>query len=263
MKFSTSILSIALLTFQFICAEEQPSIQCCEDRNTRIYAGPDIFWDYFDVEYSYEGEEFFLKSNTFYGGVRIGYDLLKPEAFYFGGEGKFAIGRTEVQQRSLEKDSFDRRHSQKFKNSPLLANLEQRFGYTFQSPIACKFSLAPFVGAGWYYSRPQFNDDTLSTNWFYAAIGLRGDQQFLENFDIGFHLKGIYTFAVKCKMRMWSKTIIASLKNTWGYEFSLPFTWHLDCAQKWDIQLQPYLLKLDVRSVSQILGARIEVGYVF
>ncbi|NGX40141.1 MAG: hypothetical protein KR126chlam1_01484 [Chlamydiae bacterium] len=257
MKFSTSILSAALLTIQFAYSLEQPNFEWCEDRNTRIYIGPDIFWDHFDVEYSYKGEQFHIKSNTFYGGLRIGYDWLKPETLYFGGDGGLAIGRSEVQQRSRTINSY---HSQKFKNSPLIANLEQRFGYTFQSPIACMFTLAPFIGAGWYYFRPQFNEGNRSTNWFYAAVGLRGNQQFLENFDIGFHVKGMFRFAIMRNRRM---RPITFLDNFWGYEFSLPFTWHVDCAQKWDIQLQPYLLKLDVNCAGQFIGTRIQVGYVF
>lgn len=260
-KSSSLILSSALLTMQFANAEE--SAEYCEQKNVRVYAGPDLFWDHFDMDYTNETEELHLNSDTFYGGAIIGYDRIATDELYIGGEGKFAIGRTEIEQRSRRYGSHKKYHKQKANGSPLLANLEQRLGYSFQSPIACGFSLAPFVGIGWYYSRLRFNDPNHSINWLYVAVGLRGDQQFLDNFDVGFRLKGMYTFAGSRKTTSWDESNIVSLKNTWGYEFSLPFTWHLDCDRKWDIQLQPYLLKLNVKGTNLILGARVEAGYVF
>ncbi|MGH2612173.1 MAG: hypothetical protein ACRDFB_03880, partial [Rhabdochlamydiaceae bacterium] len=200
-------------------------------------------------------------SNTVFGGLRIGYDYLKPQAFYFGTDGLVAMGRSFVKNNSTYWSGYyPHRVNQRFKSTPLFANLEQRYGYTFQSPISSKSTLTPFAGIGWYYTRPQFDSSYSSANWFYGAAGLRVNQEFCENFDVGVNLKAMYAFAGRMT---WSQQVKQSVRNVWGYEVALPLTWHVGASKKWDLQFQPYLLKLDVNSISHILGARLQAGYSF
>jgi hypothetical protein len=52
-------------------------------------------------------------------------------------------------------------------------------------------------------------------------------------------------------------------KEFWGYEVGVPFEWALGTCHTFDIQLKPYLLKLNMNSPETILGARLELGYNF
>ncbi len=258
MKSYIYLLSTTFLIFSFAFAEENDAVCICKQNYHRIYVGPDLFWE--RLKSNSSGEMVKLSLNTLYGGIRSGYDYLKPEAFYLGTEGLFAIGRTYTKTRLVS--WFDTgRHNDFF--TPLIANLEQRFGYTFQSPITCKFTLTPFIGIGWYYLKPQFDDNHSSSNWVYSAFGFRGDQLFYENFEVGFRIKAMYIFAGQIRMWFINKTIKITIKNTWGYEVGIPFTWHIGCTRKWDIQLHPYLLKFNIDDTGLILGARILFGYNF
>ncbi len=245
MKSYTSTLAIATLACSFAFSEEKPK---STDQHHRVYLGPDIFWDHFHEKSFSKEETSDTKINSLYGGLKIGYDYLKPETFYFGTDGLVAIGRSSTSKSHSDTNSTSTVNG-KSKSSPLFANVEQRYGYTFQSPISSKSTITPFIGIGWYYIRPQF-DNNFHTNWFYGAAGLRVNQQFSDNFDVGFNIKAMHAFA-------------GNIKNFWGYEAALPLTWHVGTSKKWDIQFQPYLLKLDADSRGQILGARLLAGYSF
>lgn len=234
MKNYTHVLAAALLSCSLTYADEAliPATHT-ESKNHRFYVGPDIF-----VQHS-------SYANTVFGGLRVGYDGLKPQAFYFGMDGLIAAG--------------ERSHRHwKAEHTPLFANIEQRYGYTFQSPIFAKSTITPFAGMGWYY---MGNKSEASVNWFYGAAGLKMNQRFSENFDIGFNLKAMYAFAERLKTNWYHSSF--ELKNHWGYEVGLPLTLHVGESKKWDLQFQPYLIKLDVNRGSHIIGARMEAGYNF
>lgn len=230
----------------------------------RIYVGPDVFVAHDKIKFSTNGEKVDIRSNTVFGGLRVGYDFLKPKAFYFGTDGLLAMGRTFVTNDSMIwRGWYHYRIRQKIRSSPLWANIEQKFGYAFQSTVAAKSTLTPFIGLGWYYIKPQYDDDLSSSNWFYGSAGLKANQQFSDNFDVGFNLKAMYAFTGRKKAVIWSRQIKEDIKNQWGYEVGLPFTWHLGSSKKWAIQFQPYLIKIDINSTGQILGARLLAEYRF
>ncbi len=218
MKNYTYALAAALLSCSFAYSDEAPTLLTQNgSEHHRFYVGPDIF---------------VRDSNTVFEGLRLGYDDLKPEAFYFGMDGLVAVG-----------EHFN--NHWKSKHPSLFANIEQRYGYTFQSPISGNSTLTPFAGIGWYHT---------STNWYYGAAGLRMTQKFCENFDVGFNLKAMYAFANNVGNH-WR------VKNNWGYEVGLPLTWYVGALKKWDLQFQPYLLK-NVDN-TDILGIRLQAVYSF
>lgn len=262
MKSCTYLLAAALLSCSFAYSdqESEPPKQS-ELHQHRVYIGPDVFVDYAQAKHGIQGDRVDITSNTVFGGLRFGYDYLKLQGFYFGTDGLVAMGRRFFKNDSIYWSGYySYRANQRLKSTPLFANLEQRYGYTFQSPISSKSTLTPFAGIGWYYTRPQFDSSYSWANWFYGAAGLRLTQEFCENFDIGFNLKAMYAFAGKVT---WSHHVKQNVRNVWGYELALPFTWHVGASKKWDLRFQPYLLKLDVNSISHIWGARLEAGYSF
>ena len=263
MKNYIYILAATLLSSSLAYSEEQPaSMQQIESQYHRLYIGPDIFVEHARAKYTSRENKIDITSNTVFEGLRLGYDYLKPQAFYFGTDGLVAMGRTCVSNHSTYWSGYHPYGTNhRFKYSPLFANIEQRYGYTFQSPISVKSTLTPFAGIGWYYTRLQFDSSHPSANWFYGAAGLRATQEFCENFDVGFNLKAMYAFAGR---RTGSRgQVKENVRNVWGYEVALPLTWHVGASKKWDLQFQPYLLKLDVNSISHIWGARLEAGYSF
>jgi hypothetical protein len=51
--------------------------------------------------------------------------------------------------------------------------------------------------------------------------------------------------------------------NMWGGEIGLPLVWHVSSRQRWDIQLEPYFLKLNFSEIQNIYGTRLLFGYRF
>jgi len=231
----------------------------------RVYVGPDIFFDHMSVQYHSGDSNVHASSNAVFGGLRMGYDYLKPRTFYFGTDGLIAIGKASFKAYSTYWWEDNNSYSMRTKNktSPLFTNIEQRYGYTFQSPISAKSTLVPFAGIGWYYTKSKSDTGTSLANWFYGAAGLRIFQQFCKNFDVGFNLKAMYAFTGKQHVRTWNGTCKERIRDVWGYEVALPLTWHVEASKKWDAQFEPYLLKLDVSDRTQILGARLLAGYSF
>ncbi|NGX46661.1 MAG: hypothetical protein K1000chlam3_00021 [Chlamydiae bacterium] len=265
MKHYTYLLPTVLLTFSFAHAEETACI--CEPKYHRVYVGPDLFWDHLAPDTS-EIEGIEISGNAFYGSIRGGYDYLRTKAFYFGIEGQFGIGISYItvcitDYTPLWEGNFPCKYHEKIRRTPWIGHLEQRLGYTFQSPIFCSTTLVPFVGIGGYYLRPHCKNSSSFSHWFYGAIGLRGDHAFSENFDVGLHLKTMYVFAGENRFAIQSESVKSSIRNVWGYEVGIPFTWYIGCDQQWDIQLHPYLLKFDANNTSNILGIRLQFGCNF
>ena len=245
-----------------MCAFMQADEGQSHPQHYRVYAGADVFFNHIHFYTSSSHATTELKSTTVFGGLRIGYDYLEPQSFYFGTEGLIAKGGSSTKIEELHKSYFFSSKGQgSIHTSPLFAHLEQRFGYTLQSQIAPSLTLTPFGGLGWYYTQTYFHEDSDSANWFYGAVGLRVAEQFSQSFALGFNVKAMYSFAGKESAPMWSFLVEEQVKNVWGYEIALPLTWNIGSI--WDLQFQPYLLQIDFNGMIQILGLRIEAGYSF
>ena len=241
MKNHTYILAASLLSASCVFADQAPdTTKSIEANYHRVYAGPDIFYCH------QKGSNSSVKYNAVFEGLRLGYDYIKA----------MGEGSTKSKYRTSYYSDFK---SYKIKNTPLFINLEDRFGYNFQSSISPKSTLTPFAGIGWYGIRAQYDARYNSSNWFYGALGLRVNHQFYDSFDLGFNFKGMYSFAGKTKDYYGSQT----LKNGFGYEIALPCTWYFGASKVWDMQFQPYLLKLDTKAHGQIVGVRLQAGYNF
>jgi hypothetical protein len=51
--------------------------------------------------------------------------------------------------------------------------------------------------------------------------------------------------------------------HMWGAEIGVPLAWNIGFTDRWDIQIEPYFLKLDLSSVQNIYGTRCLLGYRF
>ena len=237
MKYFILILATIILTSSMGYSKVVTS-KHKETQPHRISIGPDLF-----VVHVHDVKD---SLNNVYYGLKLEYDYLQPDAFYLGMDGLAAFGKLFIGHKS-------------FSNTSLFTNLDLRSGYTFQSPICDKSSIAPFVGIGGYYCRAQYDNPSFSDICFYGSTGLRAIQRFSEFFDVGFNLKALYFFAGAYRVEGEKRRID---NNSWGYEIALPLTWHNE-VKGCDFQLQPYLLKLDMFERPVILGARLQTGFNF
>lgn len=231
---------LAFFSFAFVFAYAEENQPAPKSTYHRFYFGPDAFGNHIHARFF--GLD--ISGHNVFTGLRIGHDFVKPDAFYSGSEGLVAGGKTFVKVWSnLNNYKY---HRIRGDSSNFIANLEQRFGYTFER-LSNKTTLSPFFGVGLYY----FKNCILSADWFYAATGLRCNHDFTDNFNLGLNLKTMYKFA-------------GDDRNVWGVQIDLPFRWYLGSSKKGDVQLEPYYLNLDVRSrEGGLYGVRLLVGYNF
>lgn len=234
--------------------EQQNENTTCEDNKYyRVYFGADVFFmptrrfhyeDFlFDKGYLHRVRRYY-EINIIGAGLKFGYDFIKPNHFYHGGEGLVSGIKEFGTIRTFSKEY----QKEKYRKSILLANIEERLGYTFADHFSSKFTISPFGGLGYYFSGKKY-----WFNWLYATIGFRANQRFTNRLDIGFNAKWISSIDSRGR---WFNLF-------WGYEIELPITYHLKKSKNWDIQIQPYALLLHAGNVDSLYGLRILAGYNF
>jgi hypothetical protein len=267
-KTHVTLLTAAMLSLSsFAVADYAPS---CETDTciapvtanaNRVYVGPEFMWSHFNGDVEHEACDFSLKQNVYYGGLRFGYEFLQPDAFYANTDVVALLGTTHSTARNKEDGTkaWDRtKETFKGKRGHLWTNVEQRLGYTFASSLVPSATVSAYVAPGFHYEHV----DGKHANWWYAATGLKTLQQFTDTFQLGLDLKVMYAFAAHDKEALARPTTLGR-KQFFGYEVGVPLSWTLGACKTFDIQLKPYLLKLNVNSQETILGARAEFGFKF
>lgn len=213
-----------------------------------IYLGPEVFA--FDLhthikDVKVNGVRYFL-------GYRLRYEYLKPKAFYAGVDFLGSWGNKEFKS-SSSKLYFDDKGGIGF------GNLELRMGYTFAPKSAI---LTPFLGMGFYL----FGNTSSNELLLYVATGIRSLFELSPMFSLGVNFKVFFApeaeriFKYRYERH---KTRLKEYDNMWGGEIGIPFVWHLGSSRRWEIQLEPYFLKLDFSEIQNIYGTRLLFGYRF
>jgi hypothetical protein len=252
MKTKAFALTTSLLACSALFAGENPH---------RVNLGVDGFVDHAEKKETQDDTEVKTSADALLGGVHVGYDYVAADSFYAGTEGLFAAGRNQNVRLKVNGEKVESGS----KETPILANVEQRFGYTIGTSAGS--TVTPFIGAGWFYSKPyDLSNTQLTSDWFYGAAGLRINGQVTQCFDMGLNLLGMYSFAGREKTSADGVVVEnkrGTMANSWGYKAELPLTWHIDSARTWDIQVVPYYEKLNVKNDNWLAGARLLVGYNF
>jgi hypothetical protein len=262
MKIYSFILG-SLLLASSLSADEKP---LPTDNNVhRFQAGVDIFWSHArsKSELDENGYKFKATLNGVYEGLHLGYDYLQSDAFYAGTEAVFAWGRDHMEQKlspsrlsacsSCQQDTTIREHA-----SRRWINLEQRLGYNAQSTILTQFIVTPYLGIGWHYEGTSHDHASL----YYGAAGLKTIQRFYERFELGFDFKATLAFDIRDKGFISSITTQGK-KSFWGFETAIPLRWRIGNTGAWDLELKPYILKLNLNSSQTIIGTQLVVVYSF
>ncbi len=256
-KTSMTLLTTAMLSFSFVGADNgavtSEPVQI-ENNGHHLYVGPDVF----NVHYP---KNLLDGNNTVFGGLRLGYEYLTPNAFYAATDVVGALGKNRSHVSTLdEKDpKFTKRVSEVFHGDKghFWSNAEQRFGYTFSGSPSSTVSV--YAGPGFHYEHIP----TQHAYWWYGTAGVKAVQQVTENFSIGADVQATLGFAAKDNIFTRALLTQQEDKTFWGYKVALPLKWNVGESRAFDIQLSPYLLKFNVDSNQTILGGTASVGYSF
>jgi hypothetical protein len=268
-KTSMTILLTALLSLSSsLRAEPITKVEITtsdESDAKRIYIGPEFMWSHFRGGLKTKWHDYCFKKNVYYGGIRLGYEYLKPEAYYLNTDAIIALG-SEHKHIIKEKNDILRdkkiayhvKKAVKGHRGHAWLNIEQRLGYTFASSLIPRCTISFYGAPGYHYEHIRKN----IAQWWYLATGVKTLQQFGEGFLVGCDVKVMYAFGAH---RHGNLILPVSLGNRsfWGYEFGTPLVWTLGECQRFDIELKPYILKLNTNSSETIFGARAEFGYKF
>lgn len=183
-KYLTSALAL------LVCGQIQGDSCCdaCPLPRHQFFVGPEIY----TVKRSRDGGS--VQTGVLYGG-RLGYDYIRRYAFYAGLDGLYAQG-------TLNGHSGEGRAL-----SSLLtdANVEGRFGYTFQSKACHHVSFTPYVGYGYFwetnsYKHPSPISVHFHNHFSYIPVGFLSRFFLYPDLSLGLNVKARLPLEGKTKV---------------------------------------------------------------
>jgi len=251
---NTNILIGVLLMFSFTLLSEQTSSsmqfyqQRDKDNPNHIYFGPEFFC--YDLNVHVDHIQ--VNDTKCFLGLRLGYEYLKPDAFY-GAIDLLSAGsnrgfEASVQNKKISEES----------GITGFGNLEVRLGYT---AAVDRWLLSPFLGIGGY-AMGQNHHVGFQQEMAYATGGIRTQAEANKHLNIGVNLKIFRSLSTTTKYIIGCTTFKES-HNMWGGEIGVPFIWWMGSSQQWDAQLEPYFLKFQFSESQNLYGIRLLFGYHF
>lgn len=214
-----------------------------------IYFGPEIF--VFDLDSHFKSAR--VHGSKFFLGLRLGYEYLKPDAFYFGIDLMVAGANHGFHE------SFKDYHIPQSDGLAGFANLELRFGYTINRT---KWLVTPYFCYGAYSFGSGGHHHFFEEGMTYLGGGVHSRYEVSRLFNIGVNAKVFASIYTDEKLKFFG------IKQTnhhgqWGGEIGLPLIWRVGSYRRWDIQLEPYFLSFNFSEVQNIYGLRMLFGYHF
>jgi hypothetical protein len=187
-----------------------------------------------------------------FAGPLLRYEYLKPKALYAGVDFLASWGNKNFKPTS---------HKYKFHGNRGVgfSNLELRLGYTFEEKNGL---VSPFLGAGFYGFGSRASNEIL----LYVAAGMRSLFDFNQSFSMGLNLKLLLAPSAEREFKYHyegHKKRLHENENMWGGEIGVPLVWYFSASKRWEVQFEPYFLKLDFAETQNIYGARLLFGYRF
>lgn len=152
-----------------------------------LFLGPEIY-------YAKRTKEGGVEQKGVQYGIRAGYERVGRYKFYYALDGLYSWGL-------LEGKKKERHIKSQFTN----ANIETRFGYTFEMKNWPQFSFTPFIGAGYMWEINRFVHPSPITAHFenkysYIPFGFLSSISYIDNWSIGFNFKCRYIWQGKQKV---------------------------------------------------------------
>lgn len=211
----------------FFCSTATPSVGHCLDSFLTIeacdrnyscnphicYLGPEVY----EVKRSRQGG---TKQLGEIYGVRAGYDYIKRYSLYLGIEGSYGQGKIHGN------NSGGTEIKSKFTDE----TIEGRIGYTIQQKRGNRFSITPFVGAGYIRETNQFVEPSplkikSEIGFKYGVAGFLSKVCFSNNVSAGLNFKIRYLI----EARNWisndpdHESSSMLIKEEYQYRLDLPF----------------------------------------
>lgn len=216
-----------------------------------------------------------------FGLFNIGYERIQPDSIYTGVDMKVASFLLNEKDNSNTLNHY--------------VNGEIRLGYNHQLDVAdC---VTGYAGVGFSVFSAEKQEGKLR-NWNYTTAGVKYLHQFGEIFEMGLHLKGhlslsqkryIATKAKKPEMkqpdffifddpesprieanedisegsRKTSLTAVNVDDSRFIVQIGVPMIWHVGENKNWEIQFEPYYMQIPNKSLTQIIGSNLSIGYSY
>jgi len=162
---------------------------------------------------------------------RLGYERIKPEAFYFGVEAWYVL--------TYGPTPFER----------TIGEAEARVGYNLF--FNDEDRLTPIAGVGCFKDFVHHQKQGL----VYGTLGVLYEHHFSHLFDLGVNLKVLGGADVG--RSRWGSPI-------WGYDISVPLTFHFGEKGNWDFRLEPFCIQMfGHRHTHSFGGGQSAFGYRF
>lgn len=228
---------------------DHTSIDAADLKNPHhLFLGPLVFC--FDLNTNIKNIK--VDGDKWFFGFKLGYEYLKPKAFYAGIDLVSAGSPSGF-------DLFYKDRRITFGGGRTgFGNFDIRLGYT-AAPES--WLISPFLGVG-AYSLGLGGGSGFQEDFVYCSGGIRLRCAMTQNLDLGLNGKLFHTVQTtqKVKIGCENRSIHG---NMWGGEVSMPFAWHLGKTRRWDIQLEPYFLKFAFSQIQNIYGLQLLFGYRF
>jgi hypothetical protein len=189
-----------------------------------------------------------VKDTRFFWGAKIGYEYLKPKAFYAAAE---ILATNARRGFSVSDDDFIYHGG-----GARFGNIQTRFGYTMARKNCL---MTPYLGLG-VYALAKHGHNGFKESMGSLSGGLRTQFECTSAFVVGLNAELFRTLSVKQTATVENEKITKHT-NGWGCNIGLPLTFHL--TRSWDVQLSPYFLRLLFSETQNIYGTSLLFGYRF
>ncbi|MEM7174518.1 MAG: hypothetical protein AAF443_01115 [Chlamydiota bacterium] len=263
--FGSSLLSLLhAAETSFPNAEKAPS---------RLYFGGEI--THLDISTNSVYKK--ITGKNYFKGLRLGYDIIKPNSPYFGFHALLMRSKATFQFNSNHAlgDYFE---SRTYTKRSFFANPEFRIGQTFAGQEALS---TLFLGMGSYfftfpYGNYRWEKSVTHLELLgYLTGGALISYAFSPSLHVGCHLKAFWVFYSRETLSSdlgensyyngcLSQETRSHTDKSWGYQFGIPLTWQSIKLPSFDTQFEPYYLKINTkRGVISSYGVRLTFGSRF
>lgn len=218
-----------------------------QDSSHRIYIEPDVFLVKGKYHFVYEENPLTFYSDNTQFGLIGGYEYLKPNGFFANIEALYSVGKVDLKYKFQNEKYFAP------PSDAIIAKIEGQLGTNLQFEQA---SLIPYIGIGEYFFKNQ-----KATSYDYIPVGLKWKYA-ANGFDLGLNGKWIKFFHVQKEFDHYIISDFFWDPNQWGYEISASVRMNTEVIG-WDVQFEPYIMKLVAHADEIFYGGRLSMGYNF
>lgn len=210
------LLKVSLFLSLLLNATTYADVCTCNYPTHFLYGGPEIY-------HVHRTRENGSVQDGWLAGVRIGYDAIAPNSFYYGADLLWARGT--LRGRSSNQNFL----KSKFTDE----SVEARLGYTFQMPCLSHFTFIPFVGGGAALEKNSFVEPSpllvsMKLIYEFVSVGFFSYLPLDPLYDIGLNVKCRYPVEIKNYVENDPDYDDCSMLvgNKWQFRVELPLTFN-------------------------------------